>query len=460
MKKQETNGRESFSSRLSFILISAGCAIGLGNVWRFPYIVGQYGGAIFVMIYLIFLLVLALPILTMEFAVGRASRKGATESFCALEPKGSKWHIVGYFGIAGNYLLMMFYTVIAGWMLAYCAKMISGELSGVNSEQISAAFSNLTANPYQMLFWCMLVIVICFSICSLGLKNGLERITKTMMIFLLAIMIVLCVRSLTLPSASQGISFYLKPDLNRFLEAGIGEVVFAAMGQAFFTLSVGIGSMAVFGSYQSHERTLYGEALYITVLDTLVAFVSGLIIFPACFSYGVAPNQGPSLIFITLPHVFNSMPYGNIWGAMFFVFMSFAALSTVIAIFQNIIAYFNDSFGWSRKKSIIINIILITILSLPCILGFNLWKSVQILGPGSTILDFEDFIVSNNLLPLGALAYCLFCTTRYGWGFDNFVRETNIGKGIKFPKWTRLYLTYVLPLIIGYIFIYGYIVMF
>lgn len=460
MKNHESTGRESFSSRLGFILISAGCAIGLGNVWRFPYIVGQYGGAIFVLIYLVFLVMLALPIMTMEFSVGRASRKSITESFKTLEPKKSKWHVFGYFALAGNYLLMMFYTTIAGWMLAYCVKMIKGEITGVSPEQITATFSNMTANSLEMTFWTALVIVLCFGVCSLGLKNGVERITKVLMLGLLAIMLVLCVRTWTLPGASQGIAFYLKPDIKKFMDAGIGEVVFAAMGQAFFTLSVGIGSMSIFGSYQTRERTLMGEALYITVLDTFVAVVSGLIIFPACFAYNVSPDQGPSLIFMTLPHVFNSMPYGNIWGALFFVFMSFAALSTVIAIFQNIIAYAGDSFKWSVKKSIIINIILVTVLSLPCVLGFNVWSNIMPLGEGSTILDLEDFIVSNNLLPLGALVYCLFCTSRYGWGFDNFIEECNTGKGIKFPKAMRIYTTYILPLIIVYIFIQGYIVTF
>lgn len=460
MNKKETKDRESFSSRLGFILISAGCAIGLGNVWRFPYIVGKYGGAIFVLVYLVFLVILALPIMTMEFAVGRASRKSITEGFKALEPKKSKWHIFGYFALAGNYLLMMFYTTIAGWMLAYCVKMANGSLVGLTSEQISSTFSTLTSNPVEMIFWTFLVILICFGICSLGFKNGVERITKALMLCLLAIMLVLSVRALTLPGAYEGIKFYLMPNMQNFIDAGFFEVIFAAMGQAFFTLSVGIGSMAIFGSYQNHDRTLLGESVYIMVLDTFVALVSGLIIFPACFAYNVAPDQGPGLIFITLPHVFNAMPYGNVWGTFFFVFMSFAALSTVIAIFQNIVAYFGDSFGWRRGKAIALNIVLITLLSLPCVLGFNVWENIAPLGAGSTILDFEDFIVSNNLLPLGALVYCLFCVTKYGWGFDNFIQEANIGMGIKIPKCTRVYLKYILPIIIIYIFVQGYIIKF
>lgn len=452
--------RETFSSRLGFILISAGCAIGLGNVWRFPYVVGQYGGAIFVLIYLIFLAALGLPIMTMEFSVGRASGKSITEAFKTLEPKGSKWHVFGYFALAGNYLLMMFYTTIAGWMIAYCIKMLRGEFINATPETVSTTFAALTADPGQMIFWTVLVIVLCFGVCSLGFKNGIEKITKWMMVCLLAIMLVLCVRAVTLPGAAEGISFYLKPDLQKFLDAGVANVIFAAMGQAFFTLSVGIGSMAVFGSYQTKERTLLGEAAYITVLDTFVAMVSGLIIFPACFAYGVSPDQGPSLIFVTLPNVFGAMPYGNVWGALFFVFMSFAALSTVIAIFQNIIAYAGDSFGWSRKKSVLINIVLVIVLSLPCVLGFNVWSGFAPLGPGSTILDLEDFIVSNNLLPIGSLIYCLFCVTRYGWGYDSFLAECNTGKGIKLARWLRPYLAYVLPAVILYIFIQGYIVKF
>lgn len=452
--------RETFSSRLGFILISAGCAIGLGNVWRFPYVVGQYGGAVFVLVYLIFLFLLGLPIMTMEFSVGRASGKSMTEAFKTLEPKGSKWHVFGYFALAGNYLLMMFYTTIAGWMLAYCFKMFRGEFIGLSPEGVSGMFAALTADPVQMTFWMVLVVLLCFGICSLGLKNGVERITKVFMLCLLAIMLVLCVRAVTLPGAAEGIAFYLKPDLQKFFDAGISNVIFAAMGQAFFTLSVGIGSMAIFGSYQTTERSLLGEAAYITVLDTFVAIVSGLIIFPACFAYGVSPGQGPSLIFVTLPNVFEAMPYGNVWGSLFFVFMSFAALSTVVAIFQNIIAYAEDSFGWGRRKSVLINIVLVTLLSLPCVLGFNLWSSFAPFGAGSNILDLEDFIVSNNLLPIGSLIYCLFCVTRYGWGFDNFLEECNTGKGLRLPRGIRIYLTYILPLVILYIFIQGYVVKF
>lgn len=448
--------RERFGSRLGFLLISAGCAIGLGNVWRFPYITGKYGGGAFVLMYLFFLVVLGLPIIVMEFSVGRASQKSAARSFHLLEPQGTKWHWMSYFCMLGNYMLMMFYTTVAGWMMAYFFKMARGQFVGLNTEQVSGVFSQMLADPVSMTFWMILVVLLCFGVCSLGLKNGVERITKVMMSCLFLVMIVLVVRSVTLEGAAEGLKFYLVPDFSRMVEAGLGESIYAAMGQSFFTLSIGIGAMAIFGSYIDKERSLTGEALSIGVLDTSVAFMSGLIIFPACFAFGVSPDSGPKLIFITLPNIFNHMTAGQLWGALFFVFMSFAAFSTVIAVFENIISFAMDLWGWSRKKAVLINIIAVIVLSMPCVLGFNVLSGFQPLGAGTTIQDLEDFIVSNNLLPLGSVIYLLFCTRRYGWGWDNFIKEADAGQGMKFPAWARGYITYVLPLIVLFIFVQGY----
>jgi len=449
--------REKLSSRLGFILISAGCAIGLGNVWRFPHITGQYGGAAFVLIYLFFLLVLGLTIMTMEFSVGRASRLSVAKSFEKLEPKGTKWHIFGYFAMIANYLLMMFYTTIGGWMLLYFVKMASGEFVGKNPGEIVTIFENMVASPETLVIWMIITVLLGFGICAMGLQKGVEKITKIMMSSLFVIMVVLVIRAVTLPGASEGLKFYLLPDFKKMAEAGVFEVVSAAMGQAFFTLSIGIGSMAIFGSYIDKDRALLGESLNILTLDTLVAILSGLIIFPACFSFGVSADSGPNLVFITLPNIFNSMAGGRIWGTLFFIFMSFAALSTVIAVFENIISFAMDLWNFSRKKAVIINIFLIIILSLPCALGFNVLSGITPLGAGSNIMDLEDFIVSNNLLPLGSLVYLIFCTTRYGWGWDNFINEANTGKGLKFPKWLRIYVTYIMPLIVLFVFIQGYI---
>ncbi|MBE6964522.1 MAG: sodium-dependent transporter [Ruminococcaceae bacterium] len=449
--------REKFSSRLGFILISAGCAIGLGNVWRFPYITGQYGGAAFVLIYLLFLVILGLPIMAMEFSVGRASRKSAARSFHELEPAGTKWHWFSYLAVAGNYLLMMFYTVIAGWMIAYFVKMLRGEFVGQDPAAVEQIFGTMTSQPITMIFWMIVAIAIGFGVCGLGLQKGVEKITKWMMSSLFVIMLILVIRAVTLPGASEGLKFYLMPDFGKMAEAGIINVVAAAMGQAFFTLSIGIGSMAIFGSYIDKNRSLMGESVSILTLDTSVALLSGLIIFPACFSFGVNPESGPNLVFITLPNIFNAMVGGRIWGILFFVFMSFAALSTVIAVFENIISFGMDLWGWSRKKAVIVNIVLITVLSIPCALGFNLWSGFQPLGAGSNIMDIEDFIVSNNLLPLGSLVYLFFCVTRYGWGWDNFMNEVNAGQGMKFPRWIRFYVTFVLPLIVLFIFVQGYV---
>ena len=448
--------REKFSSRLGFILISAGCAIGLGNVWRFPYITGKYGGAAFVLIYLVFLVILGMPIMAMEFAVGRASRKSAARSFHVLEPKGTKWHIEGYIAMAGNYLLMMFYTTVGGWMISYIFKMASGSFHGLTPDAVGGVFNDMLASPGSMTFWMIVAVLLAFGICSMGLQNGVERITKVMMSFLLVILVVLCSLSVTLPGARAGLRFYLIPDFSRIVENGVGEVIFAAMGQAFFTLSLGIGAMAIFGSYISRDRTLMGESVNICILDTVVALMAGLVIFPACFAFGVDPGEGPGLVFVTLPNIFNQMAGGRLWGTLFFVFMSFAALSTIIAVFENIISFGIDLWGWTRKKSVLVNLILILVLSMPCVLGFNVWNGIAPLGAGSTIQDLEDFIVSNNLLPLGSLMYLLFCTSRYGWGWDRFIAEADAGKGIKFPQWARFYVSYILPLIVLFIFVMGY----
>lgn len=448
--------REKFASRLGFILISAGCAIGLGNVWRFPYITGKYGGAAFVLIYLLFLLILGLPIMVMEFAVGRASQKSAAVSFDVLEPKGTKWHWYKWGAMAGNYLLMMFYTTVGGWMIAYFTKMLAGEFTGKTPDEVGAVFNGMLGQPVYMGIFMLITIALGFGICSMGLQKGVERITKAMMACLFLIMIVLCVRSITLPGAAEGLKFYLLPDFGRMAEQGIGEVVYAAMGQAFFTLSLGIGALAIFGSYIGRERRLTGEAINVTLLDTSVALMSGLIIFPACSAFGVSNGEGPGLVFVTLPNVFNQMAGGRLWGALFFLFMTFAALSTIIAVFENIISFAIDLWGWSRKKAVAVNAVVITILSIPCVLGFNVWSGFAPLGSGTTIQDLEDFIVSNNLLPLGSLVYLLFCVTRYGWGWKNFTDEANAGEGIRFPKWARGYLTFVLPAIVLVIFVAGY----
>ncbi len=452
--------REKFSSRLGFILISAGCAIGLGNVWRFPYITGQYGGGLFVLIYLFFLISMGLPVVVMEFAMGRASQKSVGKSYEALEPEGTKWHWHKYFAIAGNYLLMMFYTTVAGWMLAYFYKMVKGDFVGANATQIGQAFGDLTTNRNEMIIWMLAVSVIGLIVCSFGLEKGVEKITKPMMLCLFGIMMVLVVRSLTLDNAMAGLEFYLKPDLSKIKEAGIGEVIFAAMGQAFFTLSIGIGSLSIFGSYIGKERSLTGEAISVMALDTAVAIMSGLVIFPACFAFGINPGEGPGLVFITLPNVFNEMAGSRLWGSLFFLFMTFAALSTVIAVFQNIIACTREIFGWTQKKATVINGILLIALALPCILGMTDWSGFQIAG--KSIMDLEDFAVSNNLLPLGSVVYLLFCTTRYGWGWDGFVKEANTGTGMKFPtsKAYRFYLTFILPIVILYITVQAYITMF
>lgn len=450
--------RENLGSRLGFLLISAGCAIGLGNVWRFPFITGAYGGGAFVLMYLFFLFLFALPIMVMEFSVGRGSRLNVARSFHKLEPAGTKWHYFGILGLLGNYLLMMFYTTVAGWMLAYFWYSLSGSLSGLTPEGVGAVFGELLADSKAVVFWMALSVAIGFSICAAGLRKGVERFSVIMMSGLFLVLIILVIRAVTLPGAGEGLSFYLLPDFGRMIEKGLWQSVYAAMGQAFFTLSIGIGSMAIFGSYISRDRTLTGESVNIMGLDTMVALMAGLIIFPACFSFGVDVNAGPGLVFVTLPNIFNHMAGGAFWGVLFFLFMSFAAMSTVVAVFENLVSYGIDVQGWSRKKSCAINFVLVFVGSLPCALGFNLLAdTIQPFGPGSNVLDLEDFLVSNNFLPLGALVYLLFCVSRNGWGWDNFIAEADAGKGLRFPQALRPYVTYVLPLIMVLVYILGYI---
>ena len=449
--------RERLATRLGFILLSAGCAIGIGNVWKFPYMVGQFGGGAFVLVYIFFLVAMGVPVMTMEFALGRASQKSPAKIFNELEPKGSKWHWYGIVALIGNVILMMFYTTVSGWMLQYFVKTAKGDFVGLSADGVAAEFGNMLADPVTLLIYTTITIIIGFFINSIGVQKGLEKITKWMMIALLVIMVVLAINSMFLDGGAEGLKFYLVPDLARMKNAGIVNVVVGAMNQSFFTLSLGIGSMAIFGSYLGKERTLMGESVNVAVLDTFVALTSGLIIFPACFAYNVQPDSGPSLIFITLPNIFNNLSGGRIWGSLFFVFMSFAALSTVLAVFENIIACTMDLTGWSRKKTCIIDGILMFFLSIPCILGFNVWSGFQPLGPGSGVLDLEDFIVSNLILPIGSLIFIIFCVTRYGWGWDKFVAEANEGKGLKVAKWMRPYVTYVLPVMVLVILIMGLI---
>ena len=449
--------RESFGSRLGFILVSAGCAIGIGNVWKFPYLAGENGGGLFVLFYFIFLLIMGVPVMSMELAIGRRSRKSGAEGFREIEKKGSKWHIVGYTSIIGCYLLMMFYTSVAGWMISYFWKFLSGSFSSsMDKSAVSSVFFNMLSSTSDSLVFMTLSVVIGMGVCALGLKNGVEKITKVMMMGLLALIIILAIHSLTLPGAMEGLKFYLVPSIGTLKEKGVLSVVVAAMNQAFFTLSLGICAMEIFGTYMSKENTLFSEAFRISLLDTFVAVVSGLIIFPSCFSFSISPDAGPSLIFVTLPNVFINMKGGRVWGTLFFVFMSFAALSTVIAVFENIIASFMDNYKWSRKKSVVINFISILLLSLPCALENNLLKGVTILG-NKGVLDSWDFLVSNLLLPLGSIAIILFCVWRNGWGWNEYLKEANTGKGIKMPgsKAVKIYLGVVLPILVFTVMILG-----
>lgn len=455
--------RERFGSRLGFILVSAGCAIGLGNVWRFPYITGEYGGAAFVVLYLIFLVIFALPVLVMEFAAGRASQRSIARSYDELEPEGGKWHRFKWVGLAGNYLLMMFYTVVAGWMLAFMVKSAMGEFNGASTEHVASVFGQLLADPVQMTIYMLIIVAIGVFTTRAGLKNGVERVTKVMMVALFVVLVALCVRAVTLPGAEEGLEFYLMPDFGKLFAgntpaeqwATFGDAVYAALGQAFFTVSVGMGSMAIFGSYIGKDRRLTGEAVRVGVLDTLVALMAGLVIFPSCFAFGVEPASGPSLVFITLPIVFNAMPLGQLWGTLFFLFMSFAALSTVIAVFETIMAFSMDQWGVRREKACLVNGALIALLSIPCVLGFNVLSGVAIPGIGD-IQSIEDFLVSNNILPLGGLFLVMFVTSKRGWGWKNFLAEADTGEGLRFPAWSYRYMKYVLPVGIVIIFVLGY----
>lgn len=450
--------REQFGSRLGFILISAGCAIGLGNVWRFPYITGQYGGAAFVLLYLLFLAVFALPILVMEFSVGRASQKGVARSFDELEPTGTKWHRFKWAALAGNYLLMMFYTTVAGWMLAYAFFSAGNRFDNMDTSAVEGVFDGLLADPVLMMVFMLAVVLIGVLVTRAGLKNGVERITKVMMMALFVVLVILCIRAVTLPGAERGLEFYLMPDFGKLFEGGWStfvDAVFAAMGQAFFTVSVGIGSMSIFGSYVDKRYALTGEAVRIAGLDTLVALMAGLIIFPACFAFGVEPGSGPGLIFITLPSVFAQMPLGQLWCTLFFIFMASAALSTIIAVFENIMSFSIDQWGWSRSRACLVNGVLLAVLSMPCVLGFNVWAGIDVPGIGN-IQAIEDFIVSNNVLPLGALVFLLFCTSKRGWGFQNFLKEADTGNGMRFPHKILPYLRFVLPVLILLVIVMGY----
>lgn len=452
--------KEQFGSRLGFILVSAGCAIGLGNVWKFPYICGENGGAAFIVIYLACLAMLGLPMLICEYAVGRGSGKSVMKAYDVLQPEGTIWGKVKYFCFAGNYLLMMFYTMVAGWMLHYVYLMITGKFVNADTAQVKNTFANMLNEPGVMMFWTMVIILLCFGICALGLKNGVENITKVMMILLVVLMVVLVFRSVTLPGAEEGLKYYLVPDFKKLSEHGILNVIFAAMTHAFFTLSIGMGSMEIFGSYLSKERKLTGEAISVTILDTLIALMAGIIIIPSCFAYDVQPDAGPSLLYITLPSVFNHMPNGRLWGACFFIFMSFAAMSTVIAVFENIVKMTHDATEWKRKKCVLVNLIGVAVLSIPAVLGYNILSGIQPLGAGSTIMDLEDFIVSYNILPLGSILFVLFCVRKNGWGWDNFVAEVNTGKGMSLSHKLRWYMNYIVPTLGILIYLGGYYDMF
>ncbi|MCQ5090626.1 sodium-dependent transporter [Slackia exigua] len=456
--------RERFGSRLGFILISAGCAIGLGNVWRFPYITGQYGGAAFVLIYILFLVMFSLPLLVMEFSVGRASRKGIARSFDVLEPAGTRWHAFKWIGLVGNYLLMMFYTVVAGWMLSYVRRSAAGTFEGLDAAGVGAVFNQLLASPLEQVFWLAVVVGIGLAVTGAGLQRGVERVTKIMMGALFVVLLMLCVRAVTLPGAEAGLEFYLVPDFGKlFAGDGLGaqlstfsEAVYAAMAQAFFTLSIGIGSMSIFGSYIGKDRSLFGEALRIGGLDTAVALVAGLIIFPACFAFGVTPDSGPGLVFVTLPGVFNQMWAGQLWGTLFFLFMSFAALSSVIAVFENIMGFSIDQWGFSRRRAVIVNGIALFVLSVPCILGFNLWSGFEVPGIGN-VQSLEDFLLSNNILLVGALVFLLFCVSKRGWGWESFIAEADTGEGARFPRAAYAYMKFVVPALIVVVFVAGWI---
>ena len=446
--------RENFGSRIGFIFVSAGCAIGIGNVWKFPYMAGKYGGAIFVLFYLLFLIIMGLPVMTMELSVGRASRKSAVLSYKELEKPGSKWHIHGWLCIAGCYLLMMYYTTVSGWMLSYAWKFLTGKFDNVPSGSAGDVFGSMLANPVEMSVFMIITVVLGFGVLSLGVQKGLEKVTKVMMSGLLILIVILAIHSVILPGGQEGLKFYLAPNTENVRSVGLFNLIVGAMNQAFFTLSLGIAAMEIFGSYMSKDKSIVSESVVIIVLDTFVALFAGLIIFPACSTYGVAPDQGPSLIFMTLPEIFINMSGGRIWGTLFFIFMSFASFSTVTAVFENLVAWPIDNFKWDRRKSVICNMIFILVASLPCVFGYNIWSNLHIIG-ARDVLDSEDFLVSNLLLPIGAIVYTLFCATKYGWGFDNYMAEVNHGEGLKMTAKLKPYLVYVLPVLILVIFISG-----
>ena len=452
--------RENLGSRLGFIMLSAGCAIGIGNVWRFPYMVGQNGGGLFVLIYLVFLVILGVPVMTMEYAMGRATRKSILPAYRELEPKGSKWHIMGYFAIVGNYVLLMFYSIVSGWILRYFWLMVTGTFVGADKELITAEFGKMMGSPSILLLFMLITMFITVTVCQAGLQNGVERITKVMMMALIGIMVVLGIHSLLLPGASEGVDFYLLPNPENFMKAGVRNVVYGALNQSFFTLSLGMGGMLIFGSYIGKEHSLAGEAVVVAALDTFVAIVAGLITIPACFTYGIAPDSGPSLIFLTLPSVFANLPGGRFWGSLFFLFLYFAALSTMIGVFENDVSFSIDLFGMERRKAAFFAGIIITLGSVPCALGFNVWSAFQPLKAGNCIMDLEDFFVSNLVLPIGSLVCCLFCTWKYGWGFENYLKEANTGEGLKISPALKFYFKYILPLIIGFLVTYGLVTYF
>lgn len=441
---------------MGFILVSAGCAIGIGNVWKFPYMCGEFGGAAFILIYLAFLLIMGIPVMVCEFAVGRGSRRSVAASFEKLEIVGTRWHHMKWIGVVGCYMLMMFYTTVGGWMMYYCYRSIKGEFTGASSGTVAEGFSDMLGNVPVMTFWTILICILGFTVCYFGIQKGIERVSKFMMSALLIIMVALAVHSVFLKGAGDGIRFYLVPDFAGMKEIGIGNVIFGAMSQAFFTLSIGIGAMQIFGSYIGRERSLTGEAVSITALDTFVALMAGFIIIPSCFAFGIEPGAGPSLIFITIPNIFAQMPGGRTWAALFFLFLTFAAFTTIVAVFENIISFAMDLLGWSRRKSVLVNAILLVVLSMPCVLGFNVLACLEPLGAGTNIMDLEDFIVSNNLLPLGSLGYVLFCTGKNGWGWKEFLEEANAGEGLGFPRGLKGYVSYVLPAIIVVIYLKGY----
>lgn len=447
--------REKLSSRLGFILLSAGCAIGLGNIWRFPYMVGKYGGGAFVLVYLFFLVILGLPIIVMEYSVGRASQKSVAKSFHVLEKKGQKWHRFSYAAMAGNYLLVMFYTTIAGWMLAYLVKMVSGEFVNQTPQQVNDIFTSLQSNPQASVFWMVMIVLLGCGICAIGLQKGVEKITKIMMGLLLGVMVLLVLKSLSLDGAMAGVRFYLVPDFNELMKNGIFNAIYGAMGQAFFTLSIGMGGMAIFGSYIDRKHSLTGEGVRVLALDTFVALMSGLILFPACMSFGVDAGSGPGLVFVTLPNIFNAMNNGIIWGTLFFVFMNFAALSTIIAVFENIVSFTIDLFNWSRRKSVVLNFAIIVLGSIPCAIGYSILSGFQPFGDGSAVLDLLDFLVSNVIMPIGSLVFLFFCTRKLGWGWNNFMAEANAGEGLCFPQKAKFYVSYILPVIVIFIFLFG-----